>query len=56
VERAMLLKPPRFLLGAILIAAAWYWIFRYRRETPPWDLCITFEDAPPPPFELLKLI
>ncbi len=56
IEHGMLLKPARFVFGAFLLGGAWYWILRYRRGTPPWDLRITFEDTPPPAFELLKLV
>jgi hypothetical protein len=56
IEEGMLLNPLRFIPGAVLLLALWYWILRYRRDAPPWDVRITFEDVPPPQFELLKLV
>lgn len=56
IEEGMLLSPLHFLAGATVLIATWYCIFRYRRDAPPWDVRITFEDTPPPQFELLKLV
>ncbi len=56
IEEGMLLKPLRFIFGAILLAAAWYWILRYRRDALLSGQRITFEDVPAPQFELLKLV
>jgi hypothetical protein len=56
MEESMLLNPLRFVYGALLLAGAWYWILRYRRNAAPADQCITFEDVAPPQFELLKLV
>jgi hypothetical protein len=55
METSMLLNPLRFTYGLILLVIAWYAIWRYRNEAPLTQQCITFEDAPPPAFELLKL-
>jgi hypothetical protein len=55
IEQGMLLNPARFMLGAVVLGAAWYWILYRRREAFPSNSCILFEDAPPPQFELLKL-
>lgn len=56
MEESMLLNPLRFTYGAVLLAGAWYWILRYRSDAAPSEQCIIFEDAPPPQFELLKLV
>ena len=56
IEESMLLKPLRFIFGAILLAIAWYGICRYRRSATISPQYITFEDVPPPQFELLKLV
>ncbi|MBV8895601.1 MAG: hypothetical protein JO051_03745 [Acidobacteriaceae bacterium] len=56
MEQSMLLNPLRFIYGGILVAGGWYWILRYRSDASIAEQCITFEDAPPPQFELLKLV
>lgn len=55
MEENMLLNPLHFIYGAVLVAGAWFWILRYRSDAAPSQQCITFEDAPPPQFELIKL-
>jgi hypothetical protein len=56
IEENMLRKPARFIFGGLLLGIAWYGIWRYRHGGMVAAQQITFEDAPPPQFELLKLV
>ena len=55
IERWMLINPIRLTGFALALAGCWYWLYRYRREMLPNETSLTYEDGPPPAFELLKL-
>ncbi len=55
LERWMLIQPFRFVALGVLLVLACLALDRYRREIPADQSTLTFEDAPPPAFEFLKL-
>ncbi|MGA8026493.1 MAG: hypothetical protein WB992_05065 [Bryobacteraceae bacterium] len=55
LERWMLKEPIRFTILAVLLAFAWYYLRRYKRELLAQDRTLIFEDRPPSTFELLNL-
>jgi hypothetical protein len=56
IEAGIMEHPPRVVFGILLLAAAWYWIFRQRGEDEFARESVIFEEVATPDFELLKLI
>jgi len=55
LEHWMLIDPIRLIGFAFALAGCRYWLRRYRREMLPNEWALTYEDGPPPAFELLRL-
>lgn len=55
IERWMLAQPVRFVILAAVLAYSWRFLHKQRREMLAFELALTFEDTPEPPFDLLKI-